>query len=65
MLLMVIFLWLFISAAWFAVNAYVIDRFDANFWFVSTLPFWIGLLFIIGARVVVGGWKEPPDNLHY
>ena len=45
-----VWVWLLISAAWFAINARLIDRHDFNFWFVSSLPFWIGLLFFIGAR---------------
>jgi hypothetical protein len=61
---LVIGIWLFISVAWFAVNAYLLENFDFSFWFVAGLPFWIGLLFLIGARLV-GAWKEPPSHMHY
>lgn len=57
--------WLFISAAWFAINAYFVRPFDSNFWFVAGLPFWIGLLFLAGARLAVGSWKEPPSSPRY
>ena len=62
---MIVGVWLFISVAWFAVNAYFLRRFDSNFWFVATLPFWIGLLFLVGARLAGGSWKEPPSHLRY
>ncbi|MBI4474140.1 MAG: hypothetical protein HY646_15830 [Acidobacteria bacterium] len=57
----VVWIWLFISVAWFAINSYFLERHDFNFWFVASLPFGIGLLFLIGARFASGSWKEPPD----
>lgn len=62
---MIVWVWLLISAAWFAVNAYVLERWDGNFWFVASLPFFIGLVFLFAARVVMGGWKKPPDHMQY
>lgn len=62
---MIIGVWLFVCAAWFAVNAYLIERHDGNFWFVAGLPFGIGLLFLIGARLAGSSWKEPPSHTHY
>lgn len=62
---MLIWVWLFISAAWFAINAYLIERHDGNFWFVAGLPFWIGLLFLIGAGLTLRSWRKPPDHSQY
>lgn len=61
----IIAVWLFISVAWFAINAYLLRRFDSNFWFVASLPFWIGLLFLLGARLAHSSWKEPPNHPRY
>lgn len=60
-----VWVWLIVSPTWFAINALLIDRHDFNFWFVASLPFWIGLFFIIGARAALGSWKKPPDHSEY
>ena len=65
MLHMMVWIWLFISVAWFALNIYFIHDHDGSFWFVALLPFGIGLLFLVGARLTAGSWKEPPDHTHY
>ncbi len=59
---MIVWIWLVISVGWFSLNAYFIEPHDFSFWLVSTLPFFIGLLFIIGARAATGSWREPPDR---
>jgi hypothetical protein len=60
-----IWVWLFISVAWFAINAFLIERHDFNFWFVAGLPFWIGLFFLLGARLTLRSWRKPPDHTRY
>jgi len=65
MLRVLLWVWLLISVAWFAINALLLDRYDANFWFVAGLPFWIGLLFFLGARATLGGWRKPHDHSEY
>ena len=62
MLHMIVWVWLFISVAWFAINAYLIKPFDGNAWFVACLPFLIGFLFLVGALLASGSWREPPDH---
>ncbi|MBI2186131.1 MAG: hypothetical protein HYU37_03275 [Acidobacteria bacterium] len=62
---MIIWIWLSISAAWFAVNWALIERHDGNFWFVACLPFFIGLLFLVGVGATLGGWRKPPDDADY
>ena len=65
MLYMIILVWLFISVAWFAINAYFIKPFTGSVWFVACLPFLVGLLYLIGARLASGSWREPPDHSRY
>ena len=57
-----VWIWLLISAAWFAINHRFIEQHDFSFWFVALLPLGIGLLFFIGAHLAAGGWKEPTDH---
>jgi hypothetical protein len=61
----IVWVWLFISVAWFALNFYFLERHNFSFWFVSLLPFGIGLLFLIGALLTSGSWREPPDRSGY
>ena len=62
---MMIGVWLFVSVAWFAINAYLLQPYDGSFWFVACLPFGIGLLYLLGAHLASGSWKEPPDHMRY
>ncbi len=59
---MMVGIWLLISVLWFGLNFYFIQPHNFSFWFVSLLPFGIGLLFLIGSRAAVGSWREPPDQ---
>ena len=59
-----IWVWLFISVGWFALNFFLIKPHDFNFWFVACLPFAIGLLYFIGAGLT-GGWRNLPSYPPY
>lgn len=58
----IIALWLFISVAWFAINAYLIRPYNFNFWFVVSLPFWIGFLYLVGARLARSSWARTSQS---
>ncbi len=62
---MLVWIWLLISALWFGGNAYVIRPYDFNFWFVASLPFFIGLLYFVAARLMMKSWKKPPGFPDY